>query len=414
MIPNGGGSAQPLVTRLQVHEALECLYDGPSLAQTDLAACLPLVSSLRSVPERALKLRALLLDAIELLQPDRPESFRSAATRSYDVLTLRFVRGLSMARIASELHVSERQAYRDLALAEERLADALSSGGWEPVSAQPTHSAPGAELVGAELHSIPQQSASVDTGELLAYAKGTVEPLARQLGVAFDCSLPDTSLAGTGDEVLLRTTFVQMLSIAVRHAAGGRVRIEVQPGAKGIAVVVSFLPRSGGELRGAFGSLASLTGAQRLACSLEPGASGMQRICLTLPRLPRRLVLVLEDSASAVELYRRYLAESSEWEIIAAPSANAALHMAVEKQVAVIVLDLLMPEKDGWQVLQTLRALPETAKIPVLVCSVFDEADLASALGASAFLKKPVSRDQFLSALRACYSVRQRPKHNQA
>lgn len=410
MAPDGGKGSQPIVTRAQVHEALERLYDGLSLAQTALAACLPFVSSLPSAPERALKLRALLLDAIELLQPDRPESFRSAATRSYDVMTLRFVRGLSMASIAEELYISERQAYRDLALAEDRLAELLSAGAWEPGSVQPASPALQADLVGAELQGVPQQSGRVDLAELLSYARCTVAPLAGRLGVAIDCSLPGSPLIAIGDEALLRATFVQMLSIAVRHVAQSQVHVEVKAFKERIAVHASFLPRSAGALRGAFADLASLTGGQRLVCSLEPDAGGVQRISLTLPRLPRRLVLVLEDNASAVELYRRYLAESSEWEIVAAPSADGAVEMAREKQPAIIVLDLLMPEKDGWQVLQALRTLPETAGIPILVCSVFDEADLALALGATGYLRKPVAREQFLSALRACHSAR----HSQA
>jgi len=199
---------------------------------------------------------------------------------------------------------------------------------------------------------------------------------------------------------------VQMLSIATRHATSGTVSVAVHPVKERVTVVVTLSCRSVRELRSAFGDLASLMDAQHLEWSLEESATGTCGVSTTLSRIPCRTVLLLEDNPSAVELYRRYLSGSSEWELVPAATADDAIETARRGQPAVIVLDLLLPEKDGWQVLQTLRALPETADIPVLICSVFDESDLASALGANNYLKKPVSREQFLAGLRACAAGR--------
>jgi CheY-like chemotaxis protein len=60
----------------------------------------------------------------------------------------------------------------------------------------------------------------------------------------------------------------------------------------------------------------------------------------------------------------------------------------------------MMPEVDGWEVLQTLRMRPQTATTPVIICSVINDPELAYSLGASLVLPKPVSRDKVLSALR--------------
>jgi CheY-like chemotaxis protein len=65
-----------------------------------------------------------------------------------------------------------------------------------------------------------------------------------------------------------------------------------------------------------------------------------------------------------------------------------------------IILDVMMPEMDGWEFLQRLRARPETALIPVVICSIFNDPELAYSLGASLYLPKPVSRDNVLKALR--------------
>jgi len=61
-----------------------------------------------------------------------------------------------------------------------------------------------------------------------------------------------------------------------------------------------------------------------------------------------------------------------------------------------VILDVMMPGLDGWEVLQTLRKTPRTSRIPVVVCSVFNDPQLALSLGATVFLPKPVSQGDIL------------------
>jgi len=65
----------------------------------------------------------------------------------------------------------------------------------------------------------------------------------------------------------------------------------------------------------------------------------------------------------------------------------------------------MMRDTDGWTVLQRLKAEPRTQDIPVLVCSVIDEPELARTLGAAGLLKKPVSREQLLDAVAAVIGI---------
>jgi len=53
----------------------------------------------------------------------------------------------------------------------------------------------------------------------------------------------------------------------------------------------------------------------------------------------------------------------------------------------------------GWELLQRLHNDPRTTSIPVIICSVIDNPELAQALGASAFLPKPIRQDDILAAL---------------
>ena len=85
--------------------------------------------------------------------------------------------------------------------------------------------------------------------------------------------------------------------------------------------------------------------------------------------------------------------------VVAALSGREGLRLAQELQPDAIILDVMMPEMDGWELLQRLRTSPRTSNIPIIICSVFNDPELAYSLGASLFLPKPVSRDDVLGAL---------------
>ena len=65
-----------------------------------------------------------------------------------------------------------------------------------------------------------------------------------------------------------------------------------------------------------------------------------------------------------------------------------------------IILDVMLPGRDGWQILQSCKNHPDTADTPVLICSVLAMEELARSLGADGYLKKPPTRDALLATLR--------------
>ena len=66
-----------------------------------------------------------------------------------------------------------------------------------------------------------------------------------------------------------------------------------------------------------------------------------------------------------------------------------------------VLLDIRLPGIDGWAVLKALKAEPETRDIPVIVVSIVDERARGAAMGAAAYLVKPIGREELLSALAA-------------
>lgn len=86
--------------------------------------------------------------------------------------------------------------------------------------------------------------------------------------------------------------------------------------------------------------------------------------------------------------------------MLEADTGALALQLAVERLPSVVLLDLLLPEMDGWEVLWHLKHKPETRNIPVVVASVLDHPGRAMQLGASDYLRKPVSGARLLYTLR--------------
>ncbi len=117
------------------------------------------------------------------------------------------------------------------------------------------------------------------------------------------------------------------------------------------------------------------------------------------PERQRTLVLIVEDEEPARELLVNFL-EPHGFETTTAGSAEEAIRKAVELKPDAITMDMLMPGRTGWEALKTLRELPETSDIPIIVVSVLDEGQAAIALGATEYLTKPVARDVLINAVR--------------
>jgi CheY-like chemotaxis protein len=87
--------------------------------------------------------------------------------------------------------------------------------------------------------------------------------------------------------------------------------------------------------------------------------------------------------------------------VVGATAGAEVLKLARELAPVAVALDVMMPTQDGWEVLQSLKNDPTTRNIPVIICSVLDDPELAYSLGAAAYLHKPVTQADLLSALAA-------------
>jgi len=123
-----------------------------------------------------------------------------------------------------------------------------------------------------------------------------------------------------------------------------------------------------------------------------------ERRAAPAPTSGKPRVLVIEDDPGAAELLRLYL-EAAGYAVAVSASGNEGLAWAGEIHPDAIVLDVLLPDTDGWDVIQRLKRDAETRSIPVLVVSVIDDRPLGLALGAVDYFVKPVVRESLLEAL---------------
>jgi CheY-like chemotaxis protein len=109
-------------------------------------------------------------------------------------------------------------------------------------------------------------------------------------------------------------------------------------------------------------------------------------------------VLIVEDDMTCVYLWQRYMKRSG-FRAISTQEGKGALDMARREKPDLVVLDVMLPDTDGWEVLQALKADPSTCDIPVLICSALREEKRSVAKGADGYLQKPILYEDFLEAL---------------
>ncbi len=261
--------------------------------------------------------------------------------------------------------------------------------------------------------------------DLVDEALAMVRPQAESKSITV-ANLSDPQLQVEADRMRSKQVLLNLLTNAVKFTGeGGRVQVEAEPqnGFASIAVVDNGRgvpvelretifdvfyqgPATSGGTGLGLAIARRLVERQGGSIWVESALGGGSRFALTLPQAKQvalavrshPLVLALEDDPSALDLLREYL-EPEGFELVSASTVRESLVKALELSPDAIVLDLYLPEGSGWDALEALKTLKETAHIPVLVTSVAADAT-ALEKGAFASLTKPVTRDLLLRSLR--------------
>lgn len=381
----------------QVKLALEHLYDFPYLQQHPLVQFTNSYGQKRTGEAPAQRMRNELLWAIEALSPGPGMPFRAPDARLHSLLQLHYVEGRTIQETAAELGISPRQVYRDLRRGEESVAAILWAKRPAPAPVEEPRAAR-LSSVQVEMARLEPHPRPIDVTVLLQQALQAVERLAGRQSVTLRASMPALPLVVSADPLLAQQVFINLLSHAVQQARPGELSLLLATDKEGISLALRYARSPASDVPLVDQLLLQLTG--RLGWTLTEAAASqdVQQVTLHMPT-GGPTVLVIDDNEGLVELLDRFLTGQA-CRVLAATSGQEGLRLAQEMLPDAIILDVMMPEIDGWQLLQKLRAFPDTAATPVIICSVFNDPELAYSLGASLFLAKPVNREKVLRALR--------------
>lgn len=113
-------------------------------------------------------------------------------------------------------------------------------------------------------------------------------------------------------------------------------------------------------------------------------------------------VLLVEDSLTDMNLMTRYLQQAG-WSVINAQSGEEAEIKLHTQKPHLIILDVVLPGKSGFELCREIKTDPDTSQIPVVICSTKDtdvDKMWANMLGADAYLPKPVEQTELLRTIR--------------
>src|SRR5258708_5392243 len=120
-------------------------------------------------------------------------------------------------------------------------------------------------------------------------------------------------------------------------------------------------------------------------------------------------LLIVDDEPFTVDMLQTFL-EINGYETVGAFSGEDGLVMVKTERPHLLILDLMLPDIEGYEVCQRIRAYPPTASLPVLVVSAKAEAtskERAFAAGADGYLVKPIQFPQLLTELNRLLAKRQ-------
>jgi CheY-like chemotaxis protein len=231
--------------------------------------------------------------------------------------------------------------------------------------------------------------------------------MSERTGIRIELSAPEKWSSVVADRTMLRQALLNLLSHALR-VVRGNIAIAVARANDGwqidlheSAIAVASAPVKIEDIEQTEIGLTvarSLIAAAGGRLEIEQGA-GKWHALIFLPLARQATVLAIDDNADIVALFQRYLGAHAV-SVVGVKSAEDALRLAVELQPQVITLDIMIPNQDGWEILQKLKTTPETKHIPVIICSVLHEPQLAQAMGASGYVTKPVSQERLVETLR--------------
>jgi CheY-like chemotaxis protein len=402
-----------------VHElrhALAFLYDPVALARSPLVRLLGLAGQ----DDTTSALRRILTEGIEALRPDLSVPAHTKPWRCYHTLRHHYIEQFTQREVARDFNISIRQLRRlerdALQLLSESLVRRYGIVAPERAGAEADAEAGAIPPVN---HAGPSRSQEVEWSQrsfpsgrvtLASLIEGTVrviEPLLASLHIRFEASLPETMPLLAVQPDIVRQALLNIIAASAHAIPGGRLALcaVVQPRTVTLQIIATGLsavhaPFTDDHVEGSrvTRQLLESTGGRMEPVRVDSAETFTVEIAL--PAEDLITFLVIDDNPDTLQLLERYTA-NTRYRFLGIQDATKAVNTAETILPDIIVLDVMLPNTDGWELLGQLRAHPQTSAIPVVICTIMPQEQLALTLGAGGFIRKPVSRSDFLAVLDA-------------
>jgi signal transduction histidine kinase/DNA-binding response OmpR family regulator len=297
---------------------------------------------------------------------------------------------------------------------------------------------------------LPMSPEPVRVGDAVRYVLDLAEPLAAERRIELVAELDEVDDRHVlADSQRLQQVLLNLVSNGIKYnrpggrltiggarAANGRLRLTVADTGPGIPAALQArlfvaFERLNADEAGVEGTGLGLTLSKRII-HLHGGRLWMESelgvgstFSFAIPLVPHEAlqpsepeiaiadragsVLIIEDDRRSADLLQVYL-EGAGYTVAMARDGVEGLELARRLEPAAVILDILLPRLNGWDLLAELKGDPATSAIPVVIVSMVDEQGAGFALGAAEYLVKPVDRTRLIDALARCaVTPRDRP-----
>ena len=379
-----------------IKDALNNLFDF-AILETH-----PLLSNGISIPidysgSKGEYLKKILLEAVENLKPaEKSYDINTTEWRVYIVLLNRYLEGMNSIDVAKLLAMSERQYRRYQKKAIQSVALLI----WNRFILSKSDS------VFEKTQESTQSEFNIFREEIILadIIIGLQSLLATRLSeerVTFKIQKEGIAATIESDRVILRQILIEIVNTLLNFKTR-QLTFEIHQIEEQIALSIrSTIPFEDGpifEVRENDQENNIWFWLDKLGLTLEKindPITNQTVIRILFNRSEQKKILIIDDQEPAIRLFTRYLSRSNV-KIIGFSKPEIVLHKVKEVQPDLIILDIMMPKMDGWEVLQSLKLDEQTKTIPVIICSAWGEPELAKSLGAVDFLRKPVTQRDLL------------------
>lgn len=344
--------------------------------------------------------RSMIISAIEQLKPDKDLPKESDYWEFFEILQSRFILGLTLEQTAERRQISVRNLQRIQKAAITILAQEL----WNRIKQGKGDETDTFQAIDWKTQSELEIESLLSSTD---YEKSNVEEIVKSIfefkdvlfslhGVQINIGYLQENLFADIHPSLLKQILISTINQLSKIFTNSQIEIYVLS-EDGFVAIYFNGTRETTNFNQEQDILSRIFIPNNIKASFTE-KEGNFSLQIKLKSIGQKVVMVIEDNLDMVHFFRRATV-GTPYHIIHVSQPMNIFELVNKEKPDVIVLDVMLPDIDGWKLLTYLHENPLSRPIPKIVCSVVKESDLALALGASVFLSKPIQHKQFISAL---------------